>query len=94
MIIGETKINVQRGDKNFFLDALVASNIDADVLAGIPFISFNDISIRLAKKDIILRDGTVYHYNSPSSTNNAHTMRHTHTGTTTDTACVNNDLDR
>ena len=75
-IIGETKLKVQRDNNDFFLDALVARNIDADVLAGIPFMS---MTIRPANKEIMLSDGTIYHHNSPSSsTNDVHVIRRAH----------------
>ena len=41
--------------------------------------SFNDITIRPAKKEIMLSDGAIYHYNSPSSsTNDVHVIRRAH----------------
>ena len=69
-IIGETKFHIHRNGREFYTEALVARNIDADVLAGIPFMAFNDITIRPAKKEIIFSDGSIHNYNSPSNTHN------------------------
>ena len=76
-ITGETKIVVQRDGKDFVLEALVAQNIDADALAGIPFMVINDIAIRPATREIQLADGTVYHYGPPKSTKTVHSVRRT-----------------
>ena len=62
IIKGETRITVTRNKHSFFLEALVVGNIDVDVLAGVPFMDTNDISIRPAKQEIKLGDGTIYHY--------------------------------
>ena len=61
-IKGEIRIILKRNMKRFFLEALVVENIDVDVLAGVPFMASNDISVRPAKHQIIMGDGTVYEY--------------------------------
>lgn len=61
-IKGEMRIILKRNTKRFFLEALVVENIDVDVLAGVPFMASNDISVRPAKHQIIMGDGTVYEY--------------------------------
>lgn len=61
-IIGETRMNLTRNSKCFFLEALVVENIDVDILAGVPFMTCNDVSVRPAKQQIIIGDGTIYEY--------------------------------
>ena len=61
-IKGETRMNLTRNAKRFFLEALVVENIDVDILAGVPFMACNDISVRPAKHQIIIGDGTTYEY--------------------------------
>ncbi len=52
--IGETHIKLTRGESEFVLDALVVEDMDVDILAGIPFLVLNDITIRPAKHEVIL----------------------------------------
>ena len=49
---------------NLQLDALVVDNLDVDILAGIPFMTTNDISVRPAKQMISFADGSVEQYGS------------------------------
>ena len=46
----ETRLIVSRDNKEFILEALVAQNVDADILAGVPFMDTNDIAVRPCKK--------------------------------------------
>ena len=64
-IIGETHFYVSRGDTDLKLEALVVNDLDVDVLAGIPFMCTNDISIRPAKHEILI--GGIEHVNYGSS---------------------------
>ena len=48
------------------MEALVVNDLDIDVLAGMPFISSNDITMRPYKQYLILGDGPVIHYGLPS----------------------------
>ena len=66
-IVGEIDIDVHRDGKTFKLKALVAQDIDVDVLAGAPFLEENDIILRLSRKEIRLADGTVFYYGDRSS---------------------------
>ena len=43
-VIGETNITLSRDKHYFTLEALVVENIDVDVLAGVPFMTANDIA--------------------------------------------------
>ena len=57
-VIGEVHCILTRGEDKLKLDALVVDRLDTDVLAGTNFICSNDISIRLAKKQITI--GSTY----------------------------------
>ena len=74
-IIGETKLTVTRDNHTFFLEALVVQNIDVDVLAGVPFMAHNDITVRPAKHHVILSDNTIYCYGSESRAPGPHAIR-------------------
>ena len=76
-ITGKTRLVVMRDNKEFILEALVAQNVDADVLAGVPFMDTNDIAVCPAKRQIILGDGTTYEYGVAISTSGAHAIRRT-----------------
>ena len=46
------------------------NKLDVDILAGIPFMSTNDISVRPAKQQILIGDTNIVHYGtSPDSPN-------------------------
>ena len=66
-IIGETHLSLSRGSLSFHLEALVVDSLDVEVLAGIPFMTANDISVRPAKQQIIFADNTVTYYGSSQS---------------------------
>ena len=58
MVKGERKLCLTRDGKQFFLDTLVVENMDCDILAGIPFMAQNDITIRPARHEVILTADT------------------------------------
>jgi hypothetical protein len=60
-IIGETRFCVTRDGRNLQFDGLIAENMDTDVLAGIPFLAANDISIHPARGIVMVGD-VVYPY--------------------------------
>ena len=52
------------------------NELDVDILAGIPFMSTNDISVRPAKQQILIGDTNIVHCGtSPSDSPNR--VRHT-----------------
>lgn len=53
-IRGETHLTLSRDKYTLKLEALVVSDLDVDILAGIPFMTVNDISVRPAKHQIIM----------------------------------------
>ena len=64
-IIGEVKgITLKRGAHNFSLDALVTKDDIGDVVGGSPFLEENDIAIRPARKQIIIRGKEVIPYSN------------------------------
>ena len=74
-IKGETKLTLTRNNNSFILEALVVENIDVDVLAGVPFMSSNDVSLRPAKSQIIFSDGSTHQYQQDPSTNKPYAVK-------------------
>ena len=69
-VVGETKLTFTRDGLNFHFEGLVVSNLDVDILGGVPFMEYNDIQIRPAKQSIIFSDRSVYVY---GDANKSHT---------------------
>ena len=44
-VVGETQMTFTRDGRKFMLEALVVKNLDVDVLAGVPFMSVNDVAV-------------------------------------------------
>ena len=65
-VVGETRISFSRDNRVFSFEGLVVENLDFDVLAGTPFMEANDISVRPAKREVMLGDGTTNTYGSCS----------------------------
>ena len=65
-VVGETRLSFTRDNQEFSFEGLVVENLDVDILAGTPFMEANDISVRPAKRQVILGDGTTYVYGSQS----------------------------
>ena len=63
-VTGETRINLTFHNKTFSLEALVVKNLDRDVIAGIPFLSEHDITLRPSKRQVNFSDGSSYVYNN------------------------------
>jgi len=55
-IVGETRFCVNRDNVDLQFEGLVAKNMDTDVLAGIPFLAANNISIHPAKSVVMVGD--------------------------------------
>ena len=73
-VVGATRLSLTRDNREFSFEGLVVKNLDVDILAGTPFMEANDISVRPAKRQVILGDGTTYVYGSqsPSAISTAH----------------------
>jgi len=61
-VIGEVDISFSRNRLAFHLNALVCTNIDDDIIGGIPFMKDNDIIIHAAKESIIFSDKSSFCY--------------------------------
>ena len=61
VIVGETHIMLSRDNIEFALDAYLVNELDVDILAGILFMSTNDISVRPAKQQILIGDTNTVH---------------------------------
>ena len=70
-------IVLSRDNLNLTLDALVVNDLDVDILAGIPFMALNDISVRPAKQQIMIGDTNTVHYGT-SDTDNHNRVRRAH----------------
>ena len=68
-IKGETKLTLSFNNKQFTLNALVVESLDVEILAGMPFLNINDITIRPARNQVIFSDGSVQTYNNPGGRN-------------------------
>ena len=63
-VLGETRLSLNRGSHSFQFEGLVEENLDVDVLVATPFMEANDITIRPAKRLVILGDGSTFTYGS------------------------------
>lgn len=65
--LGEIDIFITHGAHTLHLNALVISDLASDIIAGEPFLEENDIGVRSAKKQIIIKGRDVIYYNNASS---------------------------
>ena len=72
---GEIKLKLTRGNLSFVLEALVVEDIDSEVLAGVPFMISNDISLRPAKSKVCFIDDSTYTYQSTIPMNTSNSIR-------------------
>ena len=71
-VVGEVHICLSRSKKKLALDALVVEDLDVDVLAGIPFLITNDISVRPATQQLTIQGSETIQYLTDEK-NNAQT---------------------
>ena len=62
IVTGETSITFSHGKHSFLLEALVVFNLKCDVLARVPLMIHNDISVRPSKRLVQVGDETVFEY--------------------------------
>ena len=74
-VVGETRITLTRDKHSFLLEALVVSNLDSDILAGVPFMVQNDISVRPSKKQVQIGNNTFVSYSTQPKTSSTHIIR-------------------
>lgn len=77
-VVGETSFTLMRNDHQFQFHGLVVKDLDVEILAGIPFMKCNDITIRPARNQIILADSTVITYGSEKRSRPHHRVRRAH----------------
>ena len=65
-VVGEiTEVKINKGSHVFMLDALVVRDeIGDDIVAGEPFLFRNDIAVRPARREIIIKGSQVISYAS------------------------------
>ena len=77
-ILGETRFELSRDGHQLLFEGLVVKNLDTALLAGIPFMERNDISIRPAKREIVIAGHSTYSYGSQDPSTARHAIRRTH----------------
>ena len=77
-VTGETQIVLVRDECQFKFDALVVEDLDVDVLAGMPFMERNDVSIRPSKRQVIVGGSTIFVYGSGAGAVPHHSIRRAH----------------
>ena len=77
-VVGETHITLTRNNIPLTLDALVIEDLDEDVLAGMPFLTSNDIAIHPAKCQITIGGNEVVQYGGTKKTSPHHSVRRAH----------------
>lgn len=77
-VLGETRLHFTRGGHKLYFEGLVVENLDTEVLAGIPFMEMNDISIRPSSREVCIGNKYVYTYGSSASQTRKHTVRRAH----------------
>ena len=65
--VGETSFILTKGVHKFQLDALIIRNLSSDIIVGEPFLELNDIGVRSAKKQIIIKGRDIIPYSSSLS---------------------------
>ena len=77
-VIGEIHTFLSRSNKRLALNALVVEDLDVDILAGIPFLITNDISIRPATQQLTIQGVETILYRTDSKHSaQAHAVRAT-----------------
>ena len=69
-VIGETTLILHRGSLEMTLQALVVRDLDVEVLAGTPFMSRNDVSVRPADGSVSIRGDVIFLYRARSNVSN------------------------
>ena len=64
-IVGEVSgVRITKGAHVFILDALITKDDIGDIVAGEPFLERNDVALRPAKRQIIIRGREIISYES------------------------------
>ena len=62
--MGETSITFTRDNQQLNFEGLVVEHLDVEIFAGTPFMEVNDIAVRPAQRQVIIRNGPPYQYGS------------------------------
>ena len=63
-VVGEIRTSFTRDNTDFAFEGLVVEDLDVEVLAGTPFMEANDVTVRPAKREVLLGNGSTYTYRS------------------------------
>ena len=75
IVVSETNMSLEHEDYMFQFHALVIENLDVEVLAGTPFIEEHNITLVLAKHEIILNDRHIILYGQSATKSRHHRVR-------------------
>lgn len=64
--VGETEFTMSRDGILLHVYALVVTDLDSDFLAGMPFLSYNDVGVLPAKSEITIQEEQIVQYQSYS----------------------------
>ena len=73
--VGEVHITLSRDSDVFIFDGLVVKNLDVDVLGSMPFLEDNDIGMRPAKREIIIKGKYKIPYNNDTFGSDSNAVR-------------------
>lgn len=59
-VLGETRLHFTLDGHELYFEGLVVENLDTEVLAGIPFMEMNDISIRPSRREVCIGNKYVH----------------------------------
>ena len=76
IVTGKTSITFNCGKHAFILEALIVSNLECDVLAGVPFMIHNDMSVCPSKRLVLVGDEIVFEYHHQSKSSSAHSINY------------------
>lgn len=74
-VLGEIHTYFQRDNHELYFEGLGVENLDSDILAGIPFMMKNDVSVRPARHQVCLGED-VYSYGADSVSVDRHVVWH------------------
>lgn len=74
-VIGETHFTLSMDHIKLSFEGLIVTNLDVDILGGMPFMEDNDISIRPAKREIKFGQNRTYKYSNPAPSRSRHQVR-------------------
>jgi hypothetical protein len=74
-VVGEVRFMLSYDSFDYAFEGLVIEDLDVEILGGTPFMEANDISIRPAKRQVILKGDTVCYYGSQKRTSEYHSVR-------------------